>query len=35
MWWLLILIIIVVGAYFLTPGKPKPCPCSKNNGATT
>jgi len=31
MWWLLILIIIVVGAYFLTPGKPKPCPCSKNN----
>jgi len=30
MWWLIILLVIVVGAYYLTPEKPKPCPCAAN-----
>jgi len=31
MWWLILLfLLIVVGAYYLTPGKPKPCPCAAN-----
>jgi len=33
MWEFLILFIVLIGVgwYYLTPGKPKPCPCSNKN----